>query len=538
MATEDTTTMKDVRRKKEPVVLVVLDGWGIGANRSGNAIFQANPATFTRLWNEYPHRVLQAVSPAEIGTGRSGTSETGHASIGTGRMVHSDISDISMAITSGAFFTSPALTDVAQYVVNERVGLHLVGLLSNGGNHSHIDHLYGLLEFARRNSISPVYVHAITDGVDASNGSAAATLESLEAMMQAAGVGVLASISGRDTAMDKSGNWRKTDTAYRAMLGKQSLTAASVLAALEAAEARGEADNAITPTILTDADGKPRGPIQPKDAVILWNSRPDRMTQLLQRFANPHQTVSAGLFKKPTYVGPMVFTLTDYHSSLPAVHPLFRSSVVRDSLGQILSDHGIAQARISAIDRQAHVTYFFNGGQAEPLPNEDRLFIDARSNLRQVVMKTLPVIRNRKHPFIVLNIGLVDTAAHTGNFDQTMAAVKMVDEALDSITSATLGAGGVVLITADHGNAEGMLGKHGGHRHTVNGVPWIYVDDTFRRRVSGTNYQLTTPTGVPDARASLADVAPTILALFGIAKPTTMTGQSLLQQLQSTDEQM
>ena len=528
MATDESTTMKDVRRKREPVVLVVLDGWGIGANRSGNAIFQAAPATFTRLWNEYPHQVLQAVSPAEIGNGRSGSSETGHASIGTGRMIHSDISDISMAITSGSFFESPALTQVAQYVASERVALHLVGLVSNGGNHSHIDHLYGLLEFARRNSISHVYVHAITDGVDVSEGSASATLESLEAMMHSAGVGTLASVSGRDTAMDRSGNFKKTDLAYRAMIGKQSPTAASLQSLIEISEAQGETDATITPTVLTDATGKPRGVVQPRDAVILFNSRPDRMTQLLKRFADPHQTVSAGLFKKPTYVGPMVFTLTDYHSDLPAVHPLFRAGIVRDSLGQILSDHGIAQARIASSDREAHVTYFLNGGRAEPFSNEERILIDARANLRQLVMKTLPVIRGRKHPFIVVNLDSVDKAAHTGNFDQTVAAAKSVDLALDSIVSATLAVGGIVLITADHGNGEGMLGKHGGHRHTVNGVPWIYVDDSARRRTSGINRQLVAPTGVPDPRATLADVAPTILALFGIAKPTTMTGRSLV----------
>lgn len=538
MPAEDTGSMQDLHRKQEPVVLVILDGWGISANQVGNAILHAAPPAFTRLWNQYPHRVLQAFSPLEATAGKTGASDIGHSSIGSGRLVHSDISDISLAIASGEFFDAPPLHDAAQYALTERVPLHLVGLVSAGGIHSHIDHLYGLLELARRANIPEVYIHAITDGIDSVDGTAWSTLASLESMMRSAGIGKLASVSGRDYAMNRSENWKQTNAAYQAMVGKSGPTALSVDDLFTAAQARGESDRSIIPTTLVTSSGTPIGAIRSKDAVIVFNTRPDRTVQLVRRLADPALKTGGGLFKKATYVGPHVFTLADYHlDTLAGVTPLFRHSQVRDCLAQILSDHGVNQARIASEDRSAHVTYYFNGGRQEPFPKENRHFTktpvrveDVGASVTSLAATATSMIRGKKEQFIVINLDAVDRVAHTGDFMATTHAVRAVDTALDSIATATLAVGGVILVTADHGNAESMLASKGGNRHTANGVPLIIAADGLQQRTQDQGTKLPPPNGVPDQRASLADVAPTVLALFGIAKPTTMTGSSLLPQ--------
>ena len=529
-------SMDDIRKTAESVVLLILDGWGVSANRTGNAILHANPQTFTRLWNEYPHQVLQAYSPVDAAAGQMGASDIGHASLGTGRLVHSDISDISIAIASGDFFKAPMLHEVQDYVHKERTALHLVGMVSKGGAHSHVDHLYGLLEFARRSKIPNVFVHAITDGVDTPNDSAESQIRTLENLMQKAGIGKLASVSGRDWAMDRAGDWRKTTAAYRAMIGTGAFKAHGLDEVFHDSNERLETDYDLSPTMIVDEHGAAVGPIRATDAVITFNTRPDRMVQLVQLLANPAGNHGFRLFRSSVFVGPNVFTMTDYHMN--GVQTLFQHAVVDDSLARIISDHGISQARVSTHDREAHITYYFNGGRSDPFPDETRYIVagEFEQGLQSVVSKLLPLIQSKKHRFIVVNIDTVDRTAHGGDFMRTTQAVQQVDDALAKITAAITAVGGTCLITADHGNAESMLKDHVRHRHTSNGVPWIFVSPGNRRQIRSNLSTLTPPTGMPDARASLADVAPTVLALFGISKPTSMTGASLVPKATTRTE--
>ena len=521
-------TMSDIKKTQEPVVLIVLDGWGVSANRTGNAILHANPPVFTRLWNEYPHQVLQAFSPVDAAAGQVGASDIGHTSMGTGRMVHSDISDISLAISSGDFFNVPTLKDVQDYVLKERVSLHLIGLTSNGGVHSHIDHLYGLLEFARRAKLPHVFVHAITDGIDVANDTAQKTLNTIETLMTKANIGQLASVSGRDWAMDRNGDWRHTNAAYKAMLGVGAQTAHSLDEVFHSADECLESDHDLTPTVMVNKDGSAIGSIKPKDAVIIFNTRPDRMMQLVQLLANPAGNAGLKLFRSSAFVGPNVFTMTDYQTK--GVRPLFNHAQINDNLARVLSDHGVSQARIATHDREMHVTYYFNGGRSEPYPDESRYIVagEFESGLQSIVKKALPIISSKKQRFIMINLDNVDRTAHGGDFIKTTTAVQAVDQALGKITDAVIAAGGICLITADHGNAESMLKDTIRHRHTSNGVPFIFVSSEMRKRIRSNLSALTPPNGVPGARVSLADIAPTILALFGISKPTSMTGTSLV----------
>ncbi len=527
--------MQDVTKKSGPIVLAILDGWGMSASWRGNAILEARPTTFLKLWQDYPHEVLQAFAPIEAAAGRVGSSDIGHASIGTGRLVHSDITDVSLAISSGEFFQAPSLADALSQTLANHGALHLVGLFSSGGIHSHLDHAYGLLEAARRAGLHKVFVHAITDGVDSPEGEAMTALTALEANLAKAKVGQLASVMGRQTAMDRSGHWDQTRLAYRALLGTDGRQANSLSDLKELLETTPERDSDLVPTFFTDERGQSVGPIRPGDTVLFFNARADRMVQLVRAAADPKVLRWFGLVRGERLSGAHVFTMTDYHIDLEMVQPLFRQSQITDSLSRIVSDHGLQQARVANSDRFAHLTYFFNGGRAEPFNGELRTFLPSPKStspdagLTELLVATLDVVRGNKHQLIVVNFDQVDRAAHTGDFLETAQAVRTVDDALAQLVTAVHDVDGTLIVTADHGNAEAIRPDEAGHRHTANGVPFILVQPDLKRTVRFTPE--TVPLSVIHHERSLADVAPTILELLKIAKPTTMTGTSLLHPL-------
>ncbi len=503
-----------------PIALLILDGWGVGKPGDPSDAIAREGAPHMALLSElYPHTVL-ACSGEAVGLpeGQMGNSEVGHLNIGAGRVVYQELTRITKAIRDGDFFTNPVLDSVIAAVKQSGAALHLMGLVSDGGVHSHITHLYGLLELAKRAGLTRVYIHAYLDGRDVPPCSALEYIDALEAKAAELGVGRIATISGRYWAMDRDKRWDRVAKAYAALVAREGERAATARAAVEQAYERGENDEFVLPTVVEAAA---EGAIREGDGVIFFNFRPDRARQLTRVFTDK----DFAAFPRPYF--PLVFaTFTQYDETLD-VPVAFPPQTISNTLGEIFSAAGFTQLRIAETEKYAHVTYFFNGGEEKPLPGEERILIPSpkvatydlkpEMSALEVTDRVVAEIRAGKFDLIVMNYANGDMVGHTGIIDAAVKAVGVVDDCVGRVTAAIRERGGIACITADHGNADQMVDPDSGEpltAHTLNPVPFILVSEKHR--------QAKLRPGI------LADIAPTILDLAALALPAEMTGRTLI----------
>lgn len=506
----------------QTMVLLVLDGWGHSESGAHNAIRAARAPTWNRLWSEFPHALISG-SGLDVGLpdGQMGNSEVGHMTIGAGRVLHQSLTRINAAIADGSFDANPAYCRAIDTAVASDGAVHLLGLLSPGGVHSHEDHILAAIALAARRGARRVYLHAFLDGRDTPPRSAEPSLRKVQAAFAELGCGRIASICGRYYAMDRDRRWDRTRRAYDLLtLGLASHREADAVAALRAAYARDEGDEFVQPT-LVQAEGEPVALMADGDAVIFMNFRPDRARQLTSALVDPGFTGFARQ-RRPELAD--FVTTTEYAAELP-VHIAFSPVSLTQSLGEYLAGLGKTQLRIAETEKYAHVTFFFSGGREEPYPGEQRILVPSprvatydqqpEMNAFEVTDHVVAAIASRRFDLIVCNFANGDMVGHTGNFAAAVKAVEAVDVCLGRILAALQHSGGQCLITADHGNLECMVEDGGpSTSHTSLPVPLIYVGPR----------QLTLRAG-----GTLADIAPTALALMDLPQPAEMTGHCLIE---------
>jgi len=509
--------------RPRPLLLVILDGWGLGRKRKGNAIHQARLPFYRSLLQKYPLTRLKA-SGEEVGLpcGQMGNSEVGHLNIGAGRIVYQELTRISKDIEQGSFFANPVLLAAMRHARRKQSALHLLGLVSDGGVHSHLTHLFALLEMAKRQGLSAVYVHAVLDGRDVGPVSAREYLTALEARMKELRLGQIATVSGRYYTMDRDNRWERVVKAYRAMVDGDGEMAATSLHALEKAYERGETDEFVLPTVLLTGSGSPTAVIKREDAVVFFNFRPDRARQITRAFTD-REFSSFPRGDEPVF--PYFVCLTQYDETINA--PIaFAPGYPQKTLGEVLARAGLRQLRIAETEKYAHVTFFFNGGEETRFPGEERVLIPSpevptynlqpEMSARLVTARVLEEIGKDVFDVMILNYANPDMVGHTGIMPAAVRAVEVIDDCLRQVVPAVLDKGGIAIITADHGNVEQMTVSRTSlpfTAHTANQVPFILASrPPYRLRKSGL----------------LADVAPTILQLLQLPVPPEMTGRSLL----------
>ncbi len=514
--------MKD----RGPVLLAILDGWGIGAETAGNAVHMSATPNMDRWWAEYPHTTLTAHGGAVgLPEGQMGNSEVGHLNIGAGRIVYQDYKRINLALESGEFFENEVLGKVMETARAEDSELHLMGLVSDGGVHSHLNHLFGLVEMAARAGLEKVFIHAFMDGRDTAPKSGAGYIKQLQDELARIGVGRVATVSGRYYAMDRDNRWDRVELAWQALVDGKGPTASDPISAVRDAYRRGESDEFIKPIVIVDQDRKPLAGVGDNDCVIFFNFRADRARQLTRAFTSP----GFDRFEIDRRSSLAVFaTMTDYDKGfeLPVAFP---PATIEHILGEEVSSHGLRQLRIAETEKYAHVTFFFNCGREEPYENEDRLLIPSPREVAtydlkpemsafQVTEALLQKLTENQYDLIVLNFANCDMVGHSGIMEATIKACEAVDSCLGTLVDKVTGLNGTVLITADHGNAEQMRDPESGESftaHTANPVPLIIVDESNRT------------CKLAEGRG-LRDIAPTILEILGLPVPTEMDGKSLL----------
>ncbi len=509
---------------RSPLVLVVLDGWGLRPERENNAIALARKPVYDALVAGYPHAQLVASGEAVgLPAGQMGNSEVGHMNMGAGRVVYQDLTRIDKSIRDGDFFTNPALVAAMDRCGGGSHALHLIGLVSDGGVHSHTRHLYALVQLAARRKLERVFVHAITDGRDTSPTGGRGYAGELEDELRRAGTGRIASVSGRYYAMDRDKRWERTKLAYDAIVrGRDAERGRSSSEIIERAYAAGITDEFIKPAVITDADDRAIGPMATGDSVMFFNFRADRMRQITRAVAFE----AFDGFDRLEHPNVACTTMTEYDQTygLPVA---FTTDQFSGSLAEVLQAHGVANLRLAETEKYAHVTYFFNCGEERPYRGEERLLVpspkvatyDLKPEMSApgITDALVSDLEGRRHSAVICNYANADMVGHTGRLDAAVAAVQTLDACLGRIVTAVRQAGGVLIVTADHGNAEQMWDDelNAPHTaHTSNPVPVILVDEQARgRRLRG---------------GSLRDVAPTMLTLLGLELAKEMTGRSLL----------
>jgi 2,3-bisphosphoglycerate-independent phosphoglycerate mutase len=503
---------------------MILDGWGVRETRRGNAVAMARTPHLDRLLAEYPHTLLQTSGPSVgLPEGVMGNSEVGHLNIGAGRVVYQDLLRIDRSIQSGEFFQNVTLSRVMELTRQNDHTLHLIGLVSDGGVHSHMRHLKALLDMCRRRGLSKVFLHAILDGRDTAPDSGRNYVADVAAHMQTIGVGRFAAICGRYYAMDRDTRWDRTEKAYRLYTQGEGIAEMEPLAAVDNAYRRGETDEFVKPIIITDAGNRPLTHIGDGDGVIFFNFRADRTRQLTRAFTQEDFKGFARSLR-PKLNQFVCMTLYDEKFSLPVVFP---PDHPREILGEVLQNNGLRQLRIAETEKYAHVTYFFNGGQEQPFHGEDRCLIPSPRDVPTydhkpemsafaVTEEILARIASERYDFIVLNFANMDMVGHTGILEAAIRACETVDQCVRRIVDAIVAQHGAVLITADHGNAETMLDEHNRVHtaHTTNPVRLIAIHPRKK--------ELRLAEGI------LGDIAPTLLSIMGIPQPPSMTGRSLV----------
>lgn len=534
----------------KPVVLIILDGWGIAPAGPGNAVSQAKTPNFSKLWTTCPHTQLSASGEAVgLPRGEKGNSETGHLNLGAGQIVFQDLPRINMAIADGTFFVNPAFKKVAEHVLKNQSALHLLGLVGMGGVHSDLSHLIALIHFAKNEGVGKLYLHLFTDGRDSPPTSAPVYISQIEEELEKVGIGKIATICGRYFAMDRDNRWERTQKAYEALVLGKGKQASSATEAIRQSYKDGKTDEFIEPTIL-----KQEGLIKDNDGIIFFNFRIDRPRQLTKAFVLPdfeqlkiekaafdpyaeryglkiyEAPKGTTTFKREKVLKNLFFvTMTEYEKNLP-VEVAFPPQIVKLPLARILSENNLRQLHIAESEKYPHVTVFFDGGRETPFPGEDWVEIpspkvatyDLKPEMAayELTEQTLKRIKGNFYDFILVNFANPDMVGHTGVITAGIKACETVDECLGKIVNMVFTIGGICLVTADHGNVEEMINLNTGEidtEHSVNPVPFLVVDKKFDHA------------GRVLPRGILADVAPTILGILGIEKPELMTGKNLLQ---------
>ena len=502
-------------------MLMILDGFGINPNKEGNAIALANTPNIDKLMKKYPVAEVHT-SGADVGLpdGQMGNSEVGHTNIGAGRIVYQELTRITKSIEDGDFFTNQEFIDAIDNCKKNNSKLHILGLVSDGGVHSHIRHLFGLLEMAKRRDFEDVYVHCFLDGRDTPPASAETYIMQLEEKMKEKGVGKIASISGRFYAMDRDKRWERVKKCYDAIVNGEGNKSGSAISAIESSYQKEVFDEFVEPTLICNGD-TPIATISKNDSVIFFNFRPDRAREITRALVDPNFD---GFENKDLNLFFVCFT--SYDETMPNVRIAFKKEPLINTFGEVISKKGYTQLRIAETEKYAHVTFFFNGGEEKQYEGEDRILIPSpkvetydmkpEMSAYEVTEKVVDAINSQKYNAIILNYANPDMVGHTGSLEAAIKAIEAIDECVGKVVEAILNNDGTLLITADHGNSEQMIDYKTGEphtAHTTNPVPLILVSNDNKYKIK---------TG------RLADLAPTLLELMNIEKPKEMTGNSLL----------
>lgn len=509
-------------KKEEFCTLIIMDGLGIAPDSQGNAVTRQGTPYLDKLMHNFPHTQLTAHGE-DVGViaGQMGDSEVGHLNIGSGRVVQTSFLKVNKAIETGLFFRNEAFLKVINHVKLNNSALHLMGLLSDGGVHSHTSHLKALLAMAKDNGVSKVYVHVITDGRDTPTNSGIGYVSDLQDFMQANQIGTIASVCGRLYAMDREDNYDRTLLAYQALVFGKGQTASSGVEAVKQSYAAGVTDEFLLPTVVLD-NGKVHT-LDNNDGFIFFNFRKDRPRQIMSALCLPE----FDKFERKQLANLKLTTMTQVKKTFTSVLYAFDDDVISNGISQTVSENGYKQLKVAETTKYAHVTYYLNGTIEPPFEGEDRVLIETmklkdfsatpQMRAKEITQAVLDAIDTKQYKLIVVNLSNCDMVGHTGSIPAAMEAVRVVDECTNLMAQKTLQAGGCAIVTADHGNAEQMLASDGTPHtaHSTNPVPLVLVSEL--------NNKLSLTSG-----GKLADIAPTILALLGIKKPTEMTGSSLV----------
>lgn len=508
--------------RPKPTALIILDGFGLRGDTAGNAVAQAKKPNYDRYWSQFPHTTLTACGEAVgLPEGQMGNSEVGHLNIGAGRVVYQDLTRISKSIRDGEFFDNETILGAVRHAKTNGKKLHLYGLLSDGGVHSHIEHLFALLEVCNREKLDDVYIHAFLDGRDVAPDSAVRYMERLQAKIAELGTGRIATVQGRYYAMDRDKRWERTEKSYCAMVYGEGPKYIDPMAAIKESYEKSIFDEFVMPTVIVKEDGSPVGLVETGDAVVFFNFRPDRAIQLSQVFTNSDFRGFDRGEKFPTDLYYVCLTL--FSESVDGF-VAYKPKNLDNTLGEVLVQNNLKQLRIAETEKYPHVTFFFSGGRDVELPGETRILINSpkvatydlqpEMSAYEVAEACVKEIEAERQDVIILNFANPDMVGHSGLLEPTIKAVEATDECLGKVVDAVLAKGGVVLITADHGNADLVTNEDGTRNtaHTTNPVPFIVTDESVTLRDDGI----------------LADIAPTILDILGVSKPAEMTGQSII----------
>ncbi|QDS37478.1 2,3-bisphosphoglycerate-independent phosphoglycerate mutase [Brevibacillus brevis] len=509
-------------QRPKPVALLIVDGFALRNETHGNAVAQANKPNFDRYWNQYPHATLEASGLAVgLPEGQMGNSEVGHLNIGAGRVVYQDLTRITKSIQEGAFFENETLIAAFQHAKQNGKQLHLFGLLSDGGVHSHINHLFAMLELAKKQDFADVFIHGFLDGRDVSPDSAVGYIEQLQAKIAEIGVGRIATVQGRYYAMDRDKRWDRVEKAYRAMVYADAPAYRDPVQAVKESYEKSIMDEFVMPTVILDEAGKPVTTVQSGDSVIFYNFRPDRAIQMSQAFTNED---FRGFDRGDERPRDLHFVCLTHFSETVDGYVAYKPSNLDNTLGEVLSQQGLKQLRIAETEKYPHVTFFFSGGREKEFPGETRILIpspkvatyDLQPEMSALELTDAVVAEIEADNFdaIILNFANCDMVGHSGMMEPTIKAVETVDACLGRVVDAIVAKGGVAVITADHGNADLMLDEAGRPitSHSTYPVPVIVTKDGAVLREDGI----------------LADLSPTLLELLEVAQPVEMTGKSLL----------
>lgn len=505
---------------KRPTMLMILDGFGINQETYGNAIAQAHTPALDRIFSTYPKTTLKACGlSVGLPEGQMGNSEVGHLNIGAGRIVYQELTRITKEIEDGSFEANPVLNRAISHTLQNGSALHLLGLLSDGGVHSHIRHLLALIDLAAKKGVAELYVHCFLDGRDVPPRCAKTYISQLEEHMKKTGLGKIATVAGRYYAMDRDKRWERVVRAYDAMTLREGFQAQTAAEAVSAAYEREENDEFVQPSCVLGGQ-----PVKDGDAMIMFNFRPDRAREITRAFAADQFD---GFARGKVIHNLFYVCMTQYDAQMPNVEVAYPPQTLKATLGEYLADLGLTQLRIAETEKYAHVTFFFNGGVEAPNRNEDRVLIPSpkvatydlqpEMSAYLVTDKVLEEIASDKYDVIILNFANADMVGHTGVMEAAIAAIEALDKCVPRIVDAVLEKDGQILLTADHGNADQMLDKDGAvvTAHSLNDVPLLHIARSPVRLAGG---------------GKLADLAPTLLDLMGLEIPAEMTGRSLAEK--------
>ncbi|MBM6618992.1 2,3-bisphosphoglycerate-independent phosphoglycerate mutase [Bacillus suaedaesalsae] len=508
---------------KKPVALIILDGYALRDEQKGNAVAQAKTPNFDRFWNEYPHQTLIASGEAVgLPEGQMGNSEVGHLNIGAGRIVYQSLTRVNVAIREGEFEKNDTFIEAMKHVKKKGTNLHLFGLLSDGGIHSHIQHLYALLKLAKSEGVENVYIHGFLDGRDVGPQTAKTYILDLQQKIEEIGVGEIATLSGRYYSMDRDKRWERVEKSYRSMVYGEGPTYKTPIECVEDSYQNGIYDEFVLPSVIMKEDGTPVQTLKDDDAVIFYNFRPDRAIQISNTFTNEDfRSFDRGEHHPKN----LHFVCLTHFSETVQGYVAFKPTNLDNTLGEVLAQNGLKQLRIAETEKYPHVTFFFSGGREQEFPGEERILINSpkvatydlqpEMSAYEVTDALLGEIAQDKHDVIILNFANPDMVGHSGMLEPTIKAVETVDECLGKIVDAIIAKGGLSIITADHGNADEVITMEGSPMtaHTTNPVPVIVTKKDVELREGG----------------KLGDLSPTVLELLSVEKPKEMTGISLIK---------